>query len=150
MQQNMFLVLFLALFSYAFAGAIDTRRETTCQTHKRNSGGNRALMRWDIRCDAQGLYMPLQCTEDTPKWCACYNKEEAITQPSRGTKSCECHLARDIAMKNSALPCDVPKCDRSGKYHKKQCCETTRKCHCVDAVTGQKKTQPTSDTNLVC
>uniref|UniRef100_A0A2L2Z9C0 U24-ctenitoxin-Pn1a n=1 Tax=Parasteatoda tepidariorum TaxID=114398 RepID=A0A2L2Z9C0_PARTP len=78
----MFLVLFLALFSYAFAGAIDTRRETTCHTHKRNSGGIRALMRWDIRFDAQGLYMPLLCTEDTPKWCDCYNKEAAIPHPS--------------------------------------------------------------------
>ena len=67
--------------------------ETACQNQKRNNSGNGPLQ-WDIQCDAQGNYLPKQCTRQTPKWCACYNSQGLVTQPSRAIKSCECLLAK--------------------------------------------------------
>ncbi|XP_035226912.1 U24-ctenitoxin-Pn1a-like [Stegodyphus dumicola] len=144
------LSVFALMFLVSSAIAQDIRSETTCQTHKRNSQASTAAVKWDIRCDDQGYYIPLQCTKDSPKWCACYNKEEAITQPSRSTKACECYLARENALKNSASECETPKCATNGKFEAKQCCSTTGKCHCVNTTTGVRTTEPTTNRNLQC
>ncbi|GBO05955.1 hypothetical protein AVEN_159946-1, partial [Araneus ventricosus] len=90
-------VLFAVLFVCALPR--DASSETTCQTHKRNSASTNAPLQWDIKCDDQGNYLPLQCTVQTPKWCACYDKEEMIARPSKSTKSCECHLDRHAKIK---------------------------------------------------
>ncbi|GBO05954.1 hypothetical protein AVEN_141908-1 [Araneus ventricosus] len=92
-------VLFAVLFVCALPR--DASSETTCQTHKRNSASTNAPLQWDIKCDDQGNYLPLQCTVQTPKWCACYDKEEMIARPSKSTKSCECHLDRHAKIKAS-------------------------------------------------
>ncbi|KAF8771867.1 U24-ctenitoxin-Pn1a like protein [Argiope bruennichi] len=142
----------VAIFTILFGCALarDIRSETTCQTHKRNSAGQRALMHWDIQCDAQGNYLPLQCTVETPKWCACYNKEDPITRPSRSTTSCECHLAKDLAIKANKSPCEIPECHRTGKFEKKQC--GTRKQQMPLGVDPPRPdtVQPTADRNLKC
>uniref|UniRef100_A0A4Q8KDG5 U55-Deinotoxin-Dsu1a_1 n=1 Tax=Deinopis subrufa TaxID=1905329 RepID=A0A4Q8KDG5_DEISU len=128
---------------------VSVSSDTTCQRHRRTSGNSRSPLSWDILCDDDGMYLPMQCTVQTPKWCACYNKEEAITSPSRKTKSCECHLKKDEALKNSASgPCDVPECEKSGKFMKRQCCGNT--CHCVDPDTGVRKSDATGDSRLRC
>ncbi|GFU46560.1 uncharacterized protein NPIL_98681 [Nephila pilipes] len=141
-----------AVFAIFFICIIpqDISAETTCQIHKRNAGGGNSLMQWDIQCDAQGDYLPLQCTVDTPKWCACYDKEGVVTSPSRSTKSCECHLARNEALRTQKPACEIPVCERSGKYQKRQCCERTKKCRCVDVTTGQTIVADTANMNLVC
>ncbi|GFQ99750.1 uncharacterized protein TNCT_376611 [Trichonephila clavata] len=126
----------------------DIRSETTCQTHQRNAGGASALMHWDIQCDAEGNYLPLQCTRESPKWCACYSKDDVLSRPSTRIKSCECHLAKDAAQKAKKGPCEISECDTNGKFLKKQCCQ--QKCRCVDPTTGQTTRQPVADLNLQC
>ncbi|XP_054717114.1 U24-ctenitoxin-Pn1a-like [Uloborus diversus] len=146
-MMNLAILVFAAVL--VAASAVDTRTETTCQTHKRNTGGN-APVQWDIRCDEQGNYEPLQCTKGKPKWCSCYNKEEAVTSPSKSTRYCKCPVEKDAAIKNAASACETPTCQRDGKYEKKQCCATTGKCHCVDEITGEKRTQPTTNQSVKC
>ncbi|GFU46558.1 uncharacterized protein NPIL_98671 [Nephila pilipes] len=141
-------VIFTILFGCALSR--DIRDETTCQTHKRNAGGSAALMHWDIQCDTQGHYRPLQCTVESPKWCACYSKHDVLSRPSTHLKSCECHLAKLEATKAKKPPCEILECDRSGKFQKKQCCQSTRQCRCVDPTTGQTTRQAVSDMNLQC
>ncbi|GIY60133.1 uncharacterized protein CDAR_39011 [Caerostris darwini] len=141
------------ILAAAFVGVFSTRNildETTCQTHQRNAGGANAPLHWDIRCDTDGKYLPKQCTVETPKWCACYNKEERVTQPSRSTKECGCFLARHEATNRQASQCDVPVCERSGEYRKKQCCDRTRQCRCVHPITGETVQQATANMNLQC
>lgn len=145
---NFATLVFTVLLGYALSQ--NTLSETTCQTHKRNAGGSRALMQWDIQCDERGKYKALQCTVQTPKWCACYNEEEMVTSPTKSTTSCQCHLKKDSAIKNGASQCEIPECQRNGQFQKKQCCSLTGKCHCVDAITGDRKTQPTDSRNLRC
>nr|ALJ10937.1 putative thyropin precursor [Dolomedes sulfureus] len=119
-----------ALFAFAYA-------ETTCERHRQNSRTSDHGMNWDIRCDSEGFYEPMQCTNDTKKWCACYNKEEAITPPSRKITTCVCPLARDQARNsNDASECDVPQCAPTGEFKPKQCCE--EECHCVNPETGER------------
>ncbi|KAF8771866.1 U24-ctenitoxin-Pn1a-like [Argiope bruennichi] len=141
-----------ALFAVLFICALprDASSETTCQTHKRNSASVNSPVKWDIQCDAQGNYLPLQCTIQTPKWCACYDKEDMVAQPSKATKSCECHLARAHAIKSGKTLCETPVCERNGHFQKKQCCDITRECRCVDPVTGQNTVQPQKNLNLHC
>ncbi|GFQ99749.1 uncharacterized protein TNCT_376601 [Trichonephila clavata] len=142
-----------AIFTFVFLCILpqDISAETTCQIHKRNAGGGgNALMQWDIQCDAQGNYQPLQCTRNTPKWCACYDKERMITSPSKSTKTCQCYLAKSVALLSEKPACEVPVCLKSGKYQKRQCCEQTRKCRCVNEITGETVVPDTANMNLSC
>ncbi|KAG8181177.1 hypothetical protein JTE90_010949 [Oedothorax gibbosus] len=141
-------LIFVVIVAVVFGAAL-TNGETACQNQKRNNSGNGPLQ-WDIECDAQGNYLPKQCTRQTPKWCACYNSEGLVTQPSRAIKSCECLLAKHQLEVEGKRGCDLPTCQRSGKYEKKQCCAKTGLCHCVNETTGEKTNQPSNNRNLQC
>ncbi|GIY60129.1 uncharacterized protein CDAR_38991 [Caerostris darwini] len=140
-------VIFTILFGCALSRNI--REETTCQTHAQNAGGSGALQ-WDIKCDNDGHYLPLQCTVQTPKWCSCYNQTDRVSQASNKIKSCECLLAKNVAVISGKSTCEIPVCNSSGTFEKKQCCPTTQKCRCVDPKTGRTTVQEISNMNLQC
>ncbi|KAG8181178.1 hypothetical protein JTE90_010950 [Oedothorax gibbosus] len=144
-------VTIVVLFFSTFICLTSSNQERPCEIHRRNAGAATAPMDWDIRCDALGSYLPLQCTRESPKWCACYEVDFRITQPSRYTKVCGCYIKRYRAHHNAtAGPCDIPECDRHGSFKKKQCCHATDECRCVDATTGETVTEPVPDMNLQC
>ncbi|GBO12420.1 hypothetical protein AVEN_112018-1 [Araneus ventricosus] len=60
------------------------------------------------------------------------------------------HLSDKGAKLRGKPSCEVPLCERSGHFQKKQCCDITKQCRCVDPVTGQTTVQPQSDPNVRC
>uniref|UniRef100_A0A482ZBK3 U20-Hypotoxin-Hsp1a_1 n=1 Tax=Hypochilus sp. SGP-2016 TaxID=1905178 RepID=A0A482ZBK3_9ARAC len=119
--------------------------ETDCQRERRQMQSSSALVIWDVRCDENGDYEALRCTVDTPKWCACYRRDGTpITQASRRITTCTCYTEKDEKERNAASTCDVPSCQKSGKYEKKQTCSSTGKSHCVNEDSGERTSEPST------
>ncbi|XP_035984369.1 nidogen-2 isoform X6 [Fundulus heteroclitus] len=107
------------------------------------------------QCDADGLYIPLQCHTSTG-YCWCVNKDGqeragTRTPPGSQPKDCvkpdapktRCEEQRDRAQANiqeqyPSAGVFVPRCDAEGQYLPRQCHGSTGHCWCVDS-SGQER-----------
>eukprot|EP01059_Diplonema_ambulator_P008641 TRINITY_DN182_c0_g1_i8.p1 TRINITY_DN182_c0_g1~~TRINITY_DN182_c0_g1_i8.p1 ORF type:complete len:217 (+),score=72.01 TRINITY_DN182_c0_g1_i8:507-1157(+) len=96
------------------------------------------------QCDAEGLYMKMQCWGSTGKcWCADRMTGDKLDVD---LSTCQvCTLAKAAAEAKGLIGTFIPQCDADGFYSTKQCWGSTGECWCADRLTGEKLTDDLSE-----
>ncbi|KFM61978.1 U24-ctenitoxin-Pn1a, partial [Stegodyphus mimosarum] len=117
-------ILLVTFFCVAESLPRPGKKTENCKDHRQRELNSGTKANLAPKCDEKGNYEPLQCLQDSGLSMCLTEDGSQITELSKNTKTCDCHLHRHKAVKKAELGYIghfIPACEENGTYSRQQC-----------------------------